>query len=93
MGGAELPRQLPRTRPLARDVSAGRASKGALPFAVQGTDRKIGAMISAASAGDCWRGPAGLRRFVVVLVGHDDRRSRQAARGLSAPVDEEFAER
>jgi hypothetical protein len=85
MRGAEAPGQLPRARPLAREISAGRASREALPSAGQGVDRKIGIMMVAAPAGDCWRGSAELRRFVVVLAGRIDCRSRQAARGPSRP--------
>jgi hypothetical protein len=77
--------KLTSARPLARDILAGRASKGALPSAAQGHDRKVVVMRPAALVGDRWRGHAGFWWSVVVLADRIDCRSRQAACGPSRP--------
>jgi hypothetical protein len=63
--------KLTSARPLARDILAGRALKGALPSAAQGHDRKVVVTRPAALAGDRWRGHAGFWWSVVVLAGSD----------------------
>jgi len=77
--------KLTSARPLARDISAGRASKEASPSAAQGRNRKVAITRVAASSGDRGRGHAGFGdprvcSRVVSIAG-----SRQAARGPSRP--------
>lgn len=77
--------KLTLARPLARDISAGRASREAPPPAAQGRNRKVATTSVAASSGDLGRGHVGfgdsrLCSRVVSIAG-----SRQAARGPSRP--------